>query len=48
VELIRELFFAPDADSIMSIPLRSSVGDDWLAWSKENLGYILCDRRIEP
>jgi hypothetical protein len=36
--LIRELFFAPDADSIMSIPLRSSVGDDWLAWSKEKSG----------
>jgi hypothetical protein len=33
--LIREIFFAPDVDSILSIPLRSTGGDDWLAWSKE-------------
>jgi hypothetical protein len=33
--LIHDLFFAPDADSILSIPLRSMGGDDWLAWSKE-------------
>ena len=36
--LIREIFFAPDVDSILSIPLRSTGGDDWLAWSKEKSG----------
>lgn len=36
--LIREIFFAPDVDSILSIPLRSTVGEDWLAWSKEKSG----------
>jgi hypothetical protein len=37
-DLICEIFFAPDVDSILSIPLRSTGGDDWLAWSKEKSG----------
>jgi hypothetical protein len=36
--LIRGIFFAPDVDSILSIPLRSTGGDDWLAWTKEKSG----------
>jgi hypothetical protein len=38
VPLVRSIFFALDADSILSIPLRVTHGDDWLAWSKENSG----------
>ena len=38
VPLIRSLFFAPDADAILSIPLRQSVGEDWTAWAKEKSG----------
>jgi hypothetical protein len=35
ISLIRSLFFAPDVESILQIPLRSSEGEDWLAWSLE-------------
>jgi hypothetical protein len=28
--LIRKLLFAPDVDSILSIPLRRTDGEDWL------------------
>jgi hypothetical protein len=38
VSLVRELFFAPDADAILKIPLRRNGGEDWLAWSKESSG----------
>jgi hypothetical protein len=30
VPLIRSLFFAPDVDAILSIPLRQTTGEDWL------------------
>jgi hypothetical protein len=35
---IRSLFFAPDADAILSIRLRNNGGEDVLAWSKEKSG----------
>jgi ribonuclease HI len=38
VPLIRQLFFAPDVDAILSIPLRRSAGEDWTAWDKEKSG----------
>jgi hypothetical protein len=38
VPLIRQLFFAPDADAILNIPLRRSAGEDWTAWDKEKSG----------
>jgi hypothetical protein len=31
-DVIKDLFFAPDAEAIMKIPLRSSWGDDSIAW----------------
>jgi hypothetical protein len=37
-EVIEDLFFAPDAEAILKIPLRQSWGADWIAWSKENSG----------
>jgi hypothetical protein len=43
ISLIRSLFFAPDVESILQIPLRSSEGEDWLAWSLEKSGmYSIC------
>jgi hypothetical protein len=46
--LIRDLFFAPDADSILSIPLRSTGGGmiGWLG-RRRSPGSILCGRPIE-
>ena len=38
VPLIRSLFFAPDAEEILKIPLRNSGGEDWLAWFEERSG----------
>jgi hypothetical protein len=41
--MVRSIFFAPDVDSILSIPLRVKNGDDWLAWLKEKSGiYSVC------
>jgi hypothetical protein len=36
--LIHKLFFDPDVDSILSIPLRRTDREDWLAWYKEKSG----------
>jgi hypothetical protein len=45
--LIHDLFFAPDADSILSIPLRSTGGMiGWLG-RRRSPGSILCGRPIE-
>ena len=45
--LIRDLFFGPDAESILSIPLRSNgVMTGWLG-RRKTPGSILCDRPIE-
>ena len=38
VPLIENLFFAPDAQAILRIPLAQVSGDDWVAWSKEESG----------
>jgi hypothetical protein len=38
VTRIRELFFAPDADAIIGIPLRHNGGEDFLAWAHEKSG----------
>lgn len=46
--LIRGIFFAPDVDSILSIPLRSTGGDDWLAWTKEKSGIYTVRRLTSP
>ena len=35
IPLIRSVFLAPDAQDILKIPLRASVGEDWLAWEKK-------------
>jgi ribonuclease HI len=36
--VVRSIFFAPDADRILQIPLRRTDGEDWLAWSHEKSG----------
>ena len=38
IPLIHDLFFALDADSILKIPLRRNMGEDFLAWLKEKTG----------
>ena len=38
VDLVRATFLAPDAELILQIPLRRSIGDDWLAWTHEKSG----------
>jgi hypothetical protein len=35
VSLIRNLFFAPDANPILTIPLCLSAGEDVMAWERE-------------
>jgi hypothetical protein len=45
--LIHDLFFAPDADSILSNPLKKYGGmTGWLG-QRRSPGSILCDRPIE-
>ena len=36
--MVRQIFLAPDADAILNIPLRSSGGEDFLAWALEKSG----------
>ena len=37
-EVVRETFIAPDAESILNIPVRQGGGDDCLAWAFERTG----------
>jgi hypothetical protein len=37
-ELVRSIFVAPNAESILQIPLRRSIGEDWIAWHHERTG----------
>jgi ribonuclease HI len=37
-QLVRNIFFAPDAELILQIPLRRSIGEDWVAWHHEKSG----------
>jgi hypothetical protein len=46
-EKIQSIFFAPDADAILRIPLRRRMGDDTIAWAKDKSGCIQFVRPIE-
>jgi hypothetical protein len=46
-EKIQSIFFAPDADAILQIPLRRRMGDDTIAWAKDKSGCIQFVRPIE-
>jgi hypothetical protein len=38
VSLIRNMFFARDANAILKILLRMSAGEDFMAWARETSG----------
>lgn len=53
--LVRLLFNQEEADSILKVPLISSVRDDWLCWETSNTGefivrtmYQLCRQALIP
>jgi hypothetical protein len=47
VEKIRSIFLAHDADAILKIRLRRRLGDEVLAWAKENRACTWFARLIE-